>query len=89
MCIRDRFSPGVPVVYLASGAAFSDALVGAALAGGEQVPVLLVPGSGPTPDTLDALTRLAPRRVVVLGGDAAVPASWLAAAAALPAPAAP
>lgn len=83
--VAAQFSPGVPVVYLASGGTFADALVGAALAGGEQVPVLLVPASGPTQDTLAALTRLTPRRVVVLGGAAAVPASWLAAAAALPA----
>lgn len=87
--VAAQFSPGVPVVYLASGGTFSDALVGAALAGGEQVPVLLVPRSGPTQDVLDALAQLKPRRIVVLGGAAAVPASWLTAAAALPAAAAP
>ncbi len=86
--VAAQFTPGVPEVYLASGAAFPDALVGAALAGGQTVPVLLVPPSGPTQDIIDALTQLKTRRVVVLGGAGAVPASSLAAVAAITAPAA-
>lgn len=62
----------VPVVYIASGAMFPDALAGSALAGDEGVPVLLTrQGSLPGP-TLAELERLSPERVVILGGRVAV-----------------
>ena len=71
--VAARTHPGtVPVVHVACGTAFPDALAGgaaAALAGG---PLLLTaPGELP-PATADALDRLAPERIVVLGGAAAV-----------------
>lgn len=59
-------------VYVASGASFADALVGAAVAGRERVPLLLVdPASVPEP-TAQELRRLAPRGVTILGGPLAV-----------------
>lgn len=62
----------VPVVYIASGTDFPDALSGSALAGYEDVPVLLTrPGSLPQA-TLNELHRLSPERVVILGGTVAV-----------------
>lgn len=64
--------PDVPVVYLASGVNFPDALAGSALAGSEAVPVLLTkPGALPA-STLAELNRLDPDRVVILGGTGAV-----------------
>ena len=67
------FSAGVPVAYIATGANFPDALGGAAAAGREGAPVLLV--SGQVPDSVATeLTRLAPARIVILGGLAVVSA---------------
>ncbi|WP_448074165.1 S8 family serine peptidase [Georgenia yuyongxinii] len=65
------FAPGVPVAYVATGAAYADALAGAAAAGGAG-PVLLVAGRS-VPAAVDAeLARLRPGRIVVLGGEGAV-----------------
>ncbi len=64
--------PGVPVVYVASGADFPDALTGSAAAARDGGPVLLT-----RPDTVpaaltSALEYLQPERIVVLGGTGAV-----------------
>lgn len=68
----DAFAPRVPVVYVATGATYPDALAGgpaAAFAGG---PVLLVgQDSLPTATALELL-RLSTQRIVVLGGTGAV-----------------
>ncbi|QDC25607.1 cell wall-binding repeat-containing protein [Georgenia yuyongxinii] len=70
--VAGRYSPGVEVAYVATGMDYPDALTGAALAGKNDGPVLLTrPNSLPTA-TADALARLKPRRIVVLGGPAAV-----------------
>lgn len=67
-----NFAPGVPVVYIASGLDFPDALSGAAVAGMQEVPVLLVRRDS-IPDVVKAeLTRLAPGRIVILGGTGVV-----------------
>ena len=59
-------------VYIASGAIFPDALGGSARAGSLDAPVLLVrPNSLPSA-TAAQLERLAPERIVVLGGPVAV-----------------
>lgn len=64
------FAPGVPVVYLASGVDFPDALSGGAAARG--APVLLTrPGALSASVALE-LMRLKPGRIVVLGGTGAV-----------------
>lgn len=63
---------GPPVAYVASGAAFPDALSASAAAGSQGAPVLLTaPGSLPKA-TAAELTRLRPGRIVVLGGEVAV-----------------
>ena len=66
------FEPGVPVVYIANGFDFPDALSGAPVAGANAGPVLLVePGS--IPSVIQAeLKRLSPGRIVVLGGSGVV-----------------
>ena len=66
------FDPGVPVVYIANGLNFPDALSGAPVAGKNDAPVLLVPPDGIPDPIRDELTRLRPGRVVVLGGESVV-----------------
>ena len=64
----NHFGPGVPSVYIATGADFPDALAGgpvAALGGG---PILLVSQGSIPAATAAELTRLAPGRIVILGG---------------------
>ncbi|WP_192796547.1 cell wall-binding repeat-containing protein [Serinicoccus kebangsaanensis] len=66
------YPAGVDRVMLASGETFPDALAGAAVANGQEAPLLLTrPGELPQ-STRDALTRLRPRQIVILGGDAAI-----------------
>jgi putative cell wall-binding protein len=63
---------GVPVAYIASGTNFADALSAGPAAAAQGGPLLLV-----RPDVLPAsiaaeLTRLAPKKIVIVGGPAAV-----------------
>ncbi len=68
------FPAGVPVVHLASGAGFADALGAGPAAAAAGGPVLLTaPGALPAV-TAAELRRLRPSRVVVLGGERAVSA---------------
>jgi subtilisin family serine protease/putative cell wall-binding protein len=59
-------------VYVAIGSQFPDALAATAVAGFQGVPVLLVDPSGIPDSTHQVLRRLAPQRIVVLGGVAAI-----------------
>jgi len=66
------FAPGVPVVYIANGYNFPDALSAAPVAGKDGAPVLLVSADS-IPGAIQAeLTRLKPKSIVVLGGFNAV-----------------
>ncbi len=69
------YSPAVPVVYVASGETFPDALSGAAAAAAQGGPVLLVKKDSIPSETDSELRRLVPQRIVVLGGTNAVSAS--------------
>lgn len=69
----DTFSPGVPVAYVATGTGFPDALAGGAAAGAAGGPLLLTSGDTLPDVVATELDRLAPARIVVLGGPAAVP----------------
>lgn len=69
------FSSGVPVVYVASGTGFADALSGSAAAGAQRGPVLLVTKDAVPPVIGAELARLRPQRIVVLGGTASVSAA--------------
>ena len=64
--------PPAPVVYVAAGTGFADALSGAPLAARDGVPLLLVQPSALPAAVGAELTRLDARSMVVLGGDAAV-----------------
>lgn len=66
------YPSGAPVVYVATGLGFADALAGAAAAVARGGPLLLTdPGVLPAV-TRAELERLAPSEIVVLGGPAAV-----------------
>lgn len=71
------FAPGVPVAFVATGAAFPDALAGASAAAAQGGPLLLIAGSSIPGATLTELRRLKPHRIVVLGGPAAIADSVL------------
>ena len=77
----EAFAPGVDTVYVASGWAVADGVVGAAVAGRSKSPLLLVaPGFVPAA-TAAELARLHPNRIVVFGGPGAVSDGALAALA--------
>lgn len=65
-------APGVPTIYVASGLDYPDALSAAAVAGSSGSRILLVRGDSIPLVTAQALDRLNPQRIVVLGGPRAV-----------------
>ncbi|MCI0583239.1 MAG: cell wall-binding repeat-containing protein [Chloroflexi bacterium] len=70
--VAGTFGPGVPVVYVATGLNFADALAAAAAAGAQGAPVLL---THPTslPAAVDwHIGRLEPQRAVIAGSSSAV-----------------
>jgi putative cell wall-binding protein len=69
------FEPGVPVVYVATGETFADALAGGPAAAVSGGPVLLVARDRVPAATAAELQRLRPASIVVLGGGQAVAAS--------------
>lgn len=69
------FDAGVPVVYVASGAGFADALSAAPAAAVQGGPLLLVQPTGVPAAVAAEIQRLAPDRIVVVGGTGAVSAS--------------
>ncbi|SOC58167.1 cell wall-binding repeat-containing protein [Ornithinimicrobium cerasi] len=68
----ENFPEGVETVYIASGAAFPDALSGGAMAGADGAPILLTHPAGVPAPTRMALQMLKPERIVILGGPTAV-----------------
>jgi putative cell wall-binding protein len=69
---KATFDPGVPVVYVATGEHFADALSGAAAAGAAGGPLLLVRPDGIPASTATELDRLDPASIVLLGGTGAI-----------------
>ncbi len=65
-------TPGVPVVYLANGASFPDALSAGPAAALEGGPLLLTPAGSLPPAVAAELDRLNPQRIVIVGGSAVV-----------------
>lgn len=71
--LAQRLYPdGAPVVYVATGQSFPDALTAGVAAGNSDAPLLLVTRSVLPAATRDALRVLAPSRVIVAGGPGAV-----------------
>jgi putative cell wall-binding protein len=73
------FAPRVPVVYLATGLNFPDALAGGPASGMHGGPVLLVETHAIPGATARELQRLKPARIVVAGGASAVSSAVLSA----------
>ncbi|MCD2444055.1 cell wall-binding repeat-containing protein [Agromyces sp. SYSU K20354] len=69
---RSYPTPGVPVVYIASGLDFADALAAAPAAAHQGGPLLLTTKWTVPSATLTELKRLAPQRIVIAGGWGAV-----------------
>ena len=63
------FQPGLPLVYVASGERFPDAVAAGAAGARSGAPVLLVQQNAVPRATTDALAALGPQRVVVVGGE--------------------
>ncbi|GAA5162223.1 cell wall-binding repeat-containing protein [Ornithinimicrobium tianjinense] len=72
------FAPGVPVVYVANGTSFADALGAGPAAALQSGPVLFTKSDSLPAVTRSALTRLRPGRIVVVGGTAVVDGTVLA-----------
>jgi putative cell wall-binding protein len=66
------FPREVETVYVATGGNFPDALAGVPAAAVDGAPLLLVTPDGVPEVTARQLAALAPRRITVLGGEAAV-----------------
>lgn len=73
-------APGVPVVYLASGQSFPDALASAPAAAMQNGPLLLTTTQELPAAVAAELDRLNPERIVVVGGTSAISDAVLAAA---------
>ena len=69
------FEPPVPVVYIATGESFADALAGGAAGSLNDGPVLLVTRDAIPAETDAELRRVLPQSIVILGGTAAVSSS--------------
>lgn len=69
---RAAYPTTAPVVFLASGVSFPDALSGAAAAAHLGGPILLTPNDWLPPSVASALRALAPERVIVLGSPATI-----------------
>ena len=78
--IADEVAPGVDRVLLATGVDFPDALAAGPIAGSRGWPILLVEPDRLPQATADALDRLDPGAITVLGGPAAVEDTVLQAA---------
>ncbi|MFE6967412.1 cell wall-binding repeat-containing protein [Agromyces sp. NPDC057679] len=75
VALSQRFEPNVPVLYLATGADFPDALTAASAAALRGGPLLLTPREALPSSVRAEIVRLAPARIVVVGGESVVGAS--------------
>ena len=74
IAVRRAERTGLPVVFVATGEKFADALSGGPIAVRSAAPVLLT-RAGELPDeTIAELQRITPQRIVILGGTTAVSA---------------
>jgi putative cell wall-binding protein len=72
---KKSFGPGVPVVYVATGAGFPDALAAAPAAAAKGGPLLLTATTALPTAVLKEIERLEPLEIVVVGGTGVVSAS--------------
>ena len=71
----DAFAPGVPVLYIASGEKYPDALSAGPAAAEQGGGLLLVTPDAIPAATREAITELKPQKLVVVGGTASVSTS--------------
>ncbi|MCK0113505.1 cell wall-binding repeat-containing protein [Ornithinimicrobium sp. F0845] len=71
--LASYYPQGVDTVVIATGQEFPDALSGAAHAGDVHGPVLLVTQNGVNQNTRDALARLDPQEILIVGGTSVIP----------------
>src|SRR5690606_16085890 len=71
---QSRFAGQAPVVYVAQGNNFPDALAGGPSAAKDGAPLILVANNAIPAASVLELIRLQPQEIVVLGGEAAVSA---------------
>lgn len=69
---RAAFPGGADTAYVASGEAWPDALSGGAAAVVQDAPMLITPDDELAPEVRAELERLAPSRIMLVGGSAAV-----------------
>ncbi|MDH6181781.1 putative cell wall-binding protein/type 1 glutamine amidotransferase [Microbacteriaceae bacterium SG_E_30_P1] len=69
---KEAFPESAPVVYVATGITYPDALAAGPAAAHEGGPVLLVPGTTIPPSVSAEIARLDPDRIVVVGGPVSV-----------------
>jgi len=79
----DRFStsagviaankPAGQVLYIATGMNFPDALTGGILAAANSTNILLIPEDGPTESQAYLLSNLKGKKLIILGGEGAIP----------------
>jgi len=69
---KSQYGPSVPVLYIATGLVFSDALSAGAAAAHESGPLLLVRTTEIPAAVRAEIVRLAPAKIVVVGGPASV-----------------
>lgn len=72
VAVANRFGTGVPVVYLTTAWNFPDAVAAGATGGLLSAPILFVEPTCIPPAVNAAIDRLAPARIVILGGPDAV-----------------
>lgn len=70
--VSSAYPADVSVVYIASGVDYPDALASSALAGSEDVPVLITRPDMVPSVIVGELNRLSPERVVIVGGTTAI-----------------
>ena len=71
--VSQQAFPTAASVYIANGVSFTDALAGGAAAAAEDAPMLLVNTDGVPAATGAELARLAPSKIVLLGGNTIIP----------------
>ena len=79
---RSSWPSGARTVIVASGEQWPDSLAAGPLSRKLDAPVLLSPAASLSPATAEAITALAPERVVLLGGEAALDSAITTAVAA-------
>jgi len=72
MAVSQRFGPNVPVLYVATGNDFADGLSAASAAAHVGGPLLLTPTAALPTRIRAEIVRLAPKQIIVVGGESIV-----------------